>query len=155
MINLKKTLTDKQIAFIENFSQSGNATQSAIKSGYSQATAEQQGYELKNKLSEYINEATESILGSSVPIAVSRLNGLISDDKVSPAVRLGAINSLLDRTGFQTIHKIEDITKNRTDKELQQELNYLLSTIKPQQQQQEPQQEEEEPSNKGNGHLKE
>jgi len=150
MINLKKTLTDKQIAFIENFSQSGNATQSAIKSGYSHP--EQQGYELKNKLSEYINEATESILGSSVPIAVNRLNSLISDDKVSPAVRLGAINSLLDRTGFQTTHKVLDVTKHRTDKELQQELNYLLSTIRPEPQQQE---EEEQPSKKGNGHLKE
>lgn len=152
MINLKKTLTDKQIAFIENFSQTGNATQSAIKSGYSSATAEQQGYELKNKLSEYINEATEKILGSTVPMAVSRLNGLISDDKVSPAVRLGAINSLLDRTGFQTTHKVQDVTKHRTDKELQQELNYLLSNIRPEPQQQE---EEEEPSKKGNGHLKE
>ena len=152
MINLKKTLTDKQIAFIENFSQTGNATKSAIKSGYSSATAEQQGYELKNKLSEYINEATEKILGSTVPMAVSRLNGLISDDKVSPAVRLGAINSLLDRTGFQTTHKVQDVTKHRTDKELQQELNYLLSTIRPEPQQQE---EEEEPSKKGNGHLKE
>jgi hypothetical protein len=152
MINLKKTLTDKQIAFIENFSQTGNATQSAIKSGYSSATAEQQGYELKNKLSEYINEATEKILGSTVPMAVSRLNGLISDDKVSPAVRLGAINSLLDRTGFQTTHKVQDVTKHRTDKELQQELNYLLSTIRPEPQQQE---EEEQPSKKGNGHLKE
>ena len=154
MINLKKTLTDKQIAFIENFSQSGNATQSAIKSGYSSATAEQQGYELKNKLSEYINEATEKILGSTVPMAVSRLNGLISDDKVSPAVRLGAINSLLDRTGFQTTHKVQDVTKHRTDKELQQELNYLLSTIRPAQQEQR-QEEEEQPSKKGNGHLKE
>ena len=151
MINLKKTLTDKQIAFIENFSQTGNATKSAIKSGYSSATAEQQGYELKNKLSEYINEATEKILGSTVPMAVSRLNGLISDDKVSPAVRLGAINSLLDRTGFQTTHKVLDVTKHRTDKELQQELNYLLSTIRPEQ---EEQQQEEEPSKKGNGHLK-
>ena len=152
MINLKKTLTDKQIAFIENFSQTGNATKSAIKSGYSSATAEQQGYELKNKLSEYINKATEKILGSTVPMAVSRLNGLISDDKVSPAVRLGAINSLLDRTGFQTTHKVQDVTKHRTDKELQQELNYLLSTIRPEPQQQE---EEEQPSKKGNGHLKE
>jgi len=153
MINLKKTLTDKQIAFIENFSQTGNATQSAIKSGYSSATAEQQGYELKNKLSEYINEATEKILGSTVPMAVSRLNGLISDDKVSPAVRLGAINSLLDRTGFQTTHKVQDVTKHRTDKELQQELNYLLSTIRPEQE--EPQEDQEEqPSKKGNGHLK-
>jgi len=131
MFNIKKTLTDKQKAFIENFSQTGNATQSAIKSGYSKDTAEQQGYELKNKLFEHIEEATKGILGSSVPMAVERLNGLIKDDKVSPAVRLGAINSLLDRTGYQTVHKVQDMTKHKTDKELEQELHYLLNTINP------------------------
>ena len=47
---MSQTLTDKQKMFIEYFSQTGNATQSAIKAGYSEKTAEQQGYELKNKL---------------------------------------------------------------------------------------------------------
>jgi hypothetical protein len=73
-------LTDQQKRFIEYFSQTGNATQSAIKA-------------------------------------------------ISPSVKLGAINSLLDRTGYQTTHKVEDVTGKKTDEELRQELNHLLSTI--------------------------
>ena len=92
---MDRSLTEKQQAFIENFSQTGNAKQSAIKAGYSEATAEQQGHNLK----------------------------------VSPSVQLGAINSLLDRSGYQTITKIEDVTGRKTDAELREELKHLLSTI--------------------------
>ena len=124
-----KTLTDKQKAFVDYFSQTGNATQSAIKAGYSKATAEQQGYELKRKLVDEIDEATRQALGSSVPMAVEKLQSLITDDKVSPAVKLGAINSILDRTGYQTVHKVQDVTQQRSDEELQAELDHLLSSI--------------------------
>lgn len=124
-----RTLTDKQKAFVHYFSQSGNATQSAIQAGYSPATAEQQGYELKNKLNNEIDEATRQMLGGTVPLAVEKLRALMTDDKVSPAVRLGAINSVLDRTGYQTVHKVEDVTKQRTDEELQAELSHLLQSM--------------------------
>ena len=124
-----KTLTDKQKAFVHYFSQTGNATQSAISAGYSPATAEQQAYELKKKLATQIDDATRQALGGAVPMAVEKLQSLISDDKVSPAVKLGAINSILDRTGYQTVHKVEDVTKHRTDEELQTELNHLLQSI--------------------------
>ena len=44
MVNMiSRQLTDKQKAFIEHYSQTGNATASAIKAGYSAKTAEQQG----------------------------------------------------------------------------------------------------------------
>ena len=124
-----KTLTDKQKQFVQNFSQTGNATQSAIAAGYSPATAEQQGYELKKKLAVEIDDATRQALGGAVPMAVEKLQSLISDDKVSPAVKLGAINSILDRTGYQTVHKVEDVTKQRTDEELQTELQHLLESM--------------------------
>ena len=124
-----KTLTDKQKAFVENFSQTGNATQSAIKAGYSKATAEQQGYNLKQQLSHEIDTETKKLLGSVVPLAIDKLTKLVNDDKISPAVRLGAINSILDRTGYQTIHKVEDVTKQRSDEELQTELQHLLAGL--------------------------
>ena len=54
---------------------------------------------------------------------------LINNPKVSPSVQLGAINSLLDRSGYQTITKIEDVTGRKTDAELREELKHLLSTI--------------------------
>lgn len=126
---MHKTLTDKQKAFVENFSQTGNATQSAIKAGYSKATAEQQGYNLKQQLSHEIDTETKKLLGSVVPLAIDKLTKLVNDDKISPAVRLGAINSILDRTGYQTVHKVEDVTKQRSDEELQAELQHLLNGL--------------------------
>jgi len=73
-----KSLTEMQQAFIENFSQTGNAKQSAIKAGYSEATAEQQGHNLKKQLSNEIDEATKKLMSSHVPLAVDKLKDLIS-----------------------------------------------------------------------------
>ena len=124
-----KSLTEMQQAFVENFSQTGNAKQSAIKAGYSEATAEQQGHNLKKQLSNEIDEATKKLMSSHVPLAVDKLKELISNPKISPSVQLGAVNSLLDRSGYQTITKIEDVTGRKTDTELREELRHLLSTI--------------------------
>jgi len=124
-----KTLTDKQKAFIQNFSSTGNAKQSAIAAGYSEATAEQQGHNLKNQLAEEIDQETRRLIGSSVPLAVDKLRQLLTSDKTPANVQLGAINSILDRTGHQTTHKVEDVTQQRTDAELKQELTHLMSSL--------------------------
>ena len=126
---MPKSLTEMQEAFIENFSQTGNAKQSAIKAGYSEATAEQQGHNLKKQLSHEIDEATKKLMSSHVPLAVDKLKDLISNPKISASVQLGAVNSLLDRSGYQTITKIEDVTGRKTDAELREELRHLLGTI--------------------------
>ena len=126
---MDRSLTEKQQAFIENFSQPGNAKQSAIKAGYSEATAEQQGHNLKKQLSHEIDEATKKLMSSHVPLAVEKLKDLISNPKISASVQLGAVNSLLDRSGYQTITKIEDVTGRKTDGELREELRHLLNTI--------------------------
>ena len=68
-MNMGKILTEQQKMFVQNFSQTGNATQSAIKAGYSAKTAEQQGYELKNKLANEIETATKKLIASAVPMA--------------------------------------------------------------------------------------
>lgn len=124
-----KTLTDKQKAFVQNFSSTGNAKQSAIAAGYSEATAEQQGHNLKNQLAEEIDMETRRLIGSSVPLAVDKLRQLLTSDKTPANVQLGAINSILDRTGHQTTHRVEDVTNKRTDEELKQELAHLMSTL--------------------------
>ena len=89
-----KILTDKQKVFVQHFSQTGNATQAAKDAGYSAKTAEQQGYELKNKLSLEIENETRKLMGSCVPMAVDKLKKLVEDERISPSVRLGAINSI-------------------------------------------------------------
>mgnify|MGYP003120752722 CR=1 FL=1 len=125
-----KTLTDKQLLFIQRFSFSGNATRSAIDSGYSPKTAEQIGYQLKNSLANEIDIAVRSLLGSAVPLAVNKLQSLILDSQVPASVKLGCINSILDRTNFQTITKIADVTNNKSDKELELELANLIEGLK-------------------------
>ena len=124
-----KILTEQQKMFVQNFSQTGNATQSAIKAGYSPKTAEQQGYELKNKLAHEIETATKKLIASAVPMAVNKLQDLVEDPKVSVSVKLGAINSILDRTGYQTVHKVEDVTGKKSEEELEIELKTLLSGV--------------------------
>ena len=128
---MSKTLTEQQKAFIRCFSISGNATQSAIDSGYSKNTAQQQGYELKHKLSMEIDTETKKVLTGSVPMAVDVLKKLIHDTKIPPSTRLQAVNSLLDRTGYSSssITQIQDITHKRSDADLRQELNHLLHTL--------------------------
>ena len=128
-MNMGKILKEQQKAFVQHFSQTGNATQAAKNAGYSVKTAEQQGYELKNKLAIEIENETRKLMGSCVPMAVDKLKKLVEDERVSPSVRLGAINSILDRTGYQTTHKVEDVTGKKSDEELKTELNHLLSNI--------------------------
>lgn len=128
---MTKTLTNMEQSFVENFTLTGNATESARLSGYSEKTAKQQGYELRQRLQSNIDEAVKKNLTASVPIAVETLKKLIADTKIPPSTRLQAVNSLLDRTGHHTsnITQIEDITHKRSSHELKAELNHLLHTL--------------------------
>lgn len=59
-------LTKKQIKFAEEYIKTyGNATKSAINAGYSEKTAHQKGYQLKNDpaIRDYINQLTEEAVG--------------------------------------------------------------------------------------------
>ena len=62
-------------------------------------------------------------------MAVHKLQELVEDPKVSASVKLGAINSILDRTGYQTVHKVEDVTGKKSEEELEVELKNLLSGL--------------------------
>jgi phage terminase small subunit len=124
-------LTDMEKSFVENFTLTGNATESARLSGYSDKTAKQQGYQLKERLKDHIDKAIKEKMRSSVPIAVETLQKLIQSEKIPPSTRLQAVNSLLDRTGLgtsSTTH-IEDITHKRSSEDLKIELNNLLQSL--------------------------
>ena len=77
---MNKSLTERQILFIDNFTGQcgGNATQSAIKAGYSDKTAKQQGYALKKQLSLEIEEKNRELLNNNVPLAITTLRALIA-----------------------------------------------------------------------------
>ena len=121
-----KVMTERQDKFIDIYSKTGNATQSAIEAGYSQKTAKQKGYELKNLLRKEINEQTQRVLADHVPSSIKWLSEL-AETSESDSVRLGAIKDLLDRAGLKPIERIEQTTVERmSDDEIQKELDALL-----------------------------
>jgi phage terminase small subunit len=119
-------MTERQDKFIDIYSKTGNATQSAIEAGYSQKTAKQKGYELKNLLRKEINEQTQKVLADHVPSSIKWLSEL-AETSESDSVRLGAIKDLLDRAGLKPVERIEQTTVERmSDEEIQRELDALI-----------------------------
>lgn len=117
-------------AFIKYFSESGNAKQSAIRSGYSEKTAEQQGAYLKKRYANEIFEKQQSMLNSLTPLAIKTLNDILNDKKVNASTKMNAVNSLLDRTGHQTVQLHKDVTNDKTNEELHQELHNIMTNLK-------------------------
>tara|TARA_R110002020_G_scaffold349156_1_gene562800 strand:+ start:498 stop:902 length:405 start_codon:yes stop_codon:yes gene_type:complete len=124
--------TIKQDAFIEEYCMSGNAAKAAVKAGYSEKVAKQQGYKLKEQFAHEIEERTKKMLQDSVPGALSNLKTL-STEAISEAVKLGAIKDILDRAGYKPAERIEQSishTDMSTD-ELRRELEALTGSTEP------------------------
>jgi phage terminase small subunit len=124
--------TIKQDAFIEEYCMSGNAAKAAVKAGYSEKVAKQQGYKLKEQFAKEIEERTKKMLQDSVPGALSNLKTL-STEAISEAVKLGAIKDILDRAGYKPAERIEQSISHSdmsTD-ELKRELEALTGSSEP------------------------
>ena len=118
-------MTERQDKFIEHYSITGNATQYAIEAGYSEKTAKQKGYELKNNLREQINDQTQKVLADKIPQNLHFLSEL-AEKAESESVRLGAIKDLLDRAGLRPVERIEQTNiEQMSNEEIQRELDAL------------------------------
>ena len=124
-----KNLSKMQSDFIYYFSQTGNATQSAIKAGYKKTNADKMGYELKTRYQQQIDDEIKKQLSGSVPMALNRVVTLAECAK-QESIQLQASKDLLDRAGYQAVNLHQDVTNERSDKELQEELNTILNGIK-------------------------
>jgi phage terminase small subunit len=89
----KRSITDKQALFVEHYVQSLNATQSAIKAGYSAKSAEWQGYQLlqnplvsaaisqySEKRSQNIGLTTERLLQEAMRLAFFDIRKLVDGE---------------------------------------------------------------------------
>lgn len=134
-------LTDKQRRFVEFYCGECkfNATQSAIKAGYSEKTARQVGSENLSKpdiqeyISEFMNQATEEAEVTTEWV-VKRLKKLADPDSgdVNASACVAACGKLSDYTGGfdknknHTVHSgsigLKDISQ-MSDEELENELN--------------------------------
>ena len=121
--------TEKQEAFVEEYCKRGNATQAAIKAGYSKNVAKQKAYKLKEQFSKEIEDRTKKLLQDSVPVALAQLKKL-SSDAVSEAVQLGAIKDILDRTGYKPTERVEQTITHadKSTEELERELEALTGS---------------------------
>jgi len=125
---MAKNLSKMQSDFIFHFSQTGNATQSAIKAGYKKTNADIMGYQLKERYKKEIQEEVNKQLSGSVPMALNRIVSLINTAK-QESIQLQASKDLLDRAGYQAVNLHQDITNEKSDQELSQELNNILNTL--------------------------
>jgi len=117
-----------QDKFVEAYCLTGNATKAAVMAGYSENSAKQKGYELKNKFSNEIADRTGKLISDMLPGALSQLRFLM-EEATSESVRLGAIKDILDRSGLKPVERTEITTVEKmSNEEIQKELDAILST---------------------------
>tara|TARA_R110002020_G_scaffold174059_2_gene365073 strand:- start:424 stop:795 length:372 start_codon:yes stop_codon:yes gene_type:complete len=117
-----------QDKFVEAYCLTGNATKAAVMAGYSENSAKQKGYELKNKFSNEIADRTGKLISDMLPGALSQLRFLM-EEATSESVKLGAIKDILDRSGLKPVEKTEITTVEKmSNEEIQKELDAILST---------------------------
>ena len=121
--------TEKQVAFVEAYCQTGNATKSAIQAGYSEATAKQKGHELKNQFKREIEERIKKMVQDSIPAALNQISQL-AQTATSEQVRLNASKDILDRAGLKPAEKVEQKISHddKSIDELRRELEALTGT---------------------------
>ena len=118
--------TSMQETFVKEFVLTGNATQSAIKAGYSSKTAYQKGHQLKNQFTVEIEDATRQAMRDAIPGALAQIKQLAAAAD-SESVRLQAAKDILDRAGLKPTERIEQITVEKSTDELRRELAQLMS----------------------------
>lgn len=110
-------MTARQRKFAEYYAESGNATQSAIKAGYSEKYAHTNASKLLNvdEIKEYIRELTEKGQRERIMSALERqalLSDIIRDKGETIGARLRAVEILNKMTGsYITDDDSEDIYK--------------------------------------------
>ncbi|WP_249526446.1 terminase small subunit [Fusobacterium nucleatum] len=123
-------MTHRQELFIQEYIKTGNATNSAIKAGYSKRTARSIGQRLLTNvdIKKKINELSQKIACNNIMTAKERqeyLTKLINADDVKISDKLRAVDILNKMTGeyIQKVEvngnvKTEDPFKNLTTDEL-------------------------------------
>lgn len=122
----KQKFTEKQLKFIEYYSENGNATQSAIMAGYSRKTAGAIGSEnltkpeireaVEQKRRERADALQRQFLNDAIS-ARSILFQVMQDPETPPKDKITAARDFLDRAGFKPVDKKE------IDLDLETEIN--------------------------------
>lgn len=114
-------LTPKQSKFIDEYIETGNGKLSAIRAGYSEATAESQASRmlrkvkvqdaLKARRSQIQQELRERFVGDALTARKVMIQ-ILNDPEATHKDKLTAARDLLDRAGFKPTDKTEITGKN-------------------------------------------
>ena len=121
-------MTDKQTAFVKEFALTGNATQSAIKAGYSEKTAYQKRHQLRWQFQHETEDETRRLMRAAVPGALAQIVDLAAR-ATSEQVRLQAAKDIMDRAGLKPTERIEQVTIEKSTDELRKELAQLVGSV--------------------------
>ena len=121
-------MTARQRKFAEYYAESGNATQSAVKAGYSEKYANTNASKLlkADDVRRYIKELTEKPQRDRIMSALERqalLSDIIRDERIHIAARLRAIELLNKMTGAYLPDDGEDAAMQK----LEEVLSEILS----------------------------
>jgi len=127
----KRIDREKELKFIEYYTEgdtAGNASASAAKAGWKD-DSRQMGYYLKNKYVAEIKQKNEERIASTSGLAISVLQNLLHSEQDN--VRLNTAKLVLEMGGFssQNINLNVEKGQNKTDEELIEELQGLVSKI--------------------------
>jgi|TARA_R100001082_G_scaffold94991_1_gene62089 hypothetical protein len=117
---MKKSDTEKEIKFVELFAVTGNATESARKSGF-ENNPSQMGYYLKGKLRKEIEEYRANYLFDLSGGAIVKLKELMNSE--SDTVCLNACKHILDLSGYSAEQTINLRTSDDNEREKIQKMN--------------------------------
>ena len=128
---MKKISLEKQEIFVEQFVNTGNATQSAIAIGYKDSSAKQMGRYLKKKFASEIEQQQKEILLNMNNKSLCVLESLLQAE--SESVRLSACKLVLECNGYskntEVNVKFKDSHADKTDEELLNELEDLYQKM--------------------------
>lgn len=109
-------LTEKQKNFVEEYVKDYNATQAAIRAGYSERTASTSGYRNTNNdeilkaieiRQKEIRDQLQQQFSSDAVVARKIMLDIMQDDDAPENVRLSAAKDFLDRAGYKPVEKQE------------------------------------------------
>jgi phage terminase small subunit len=123
-------ITEKQLKFIENYCETGDAVQSAVNAGYKNShTIVNQAWKLKRELSREISKRMLEKFVDKAPIAFGTLTELMNESD-SDTVRLQAAKDIMDRGGFKPKDTMVIEEESKTIPELEAELAMLVGREK-------------------------
>jgi len=120
----KFTLTEDEQRWLEAYMDTGVASQASLAIGI-ERNAALHGHRMRRRLSHFIEANIKALIGKCAPAALETIYELATDCP-DPKVRLAAAQDLLNRAGFQSVNKHEISVADKSEKEIDDEINRLL-----------------------------